>query len=365
MSGRPRARPGGAGGAGGTGGAGGADGADAPGGTGGAGGDFDTAADGLYGLAPSAFTRARDQAAADARRAGDRALAARIKGLHRPTVAAYALNRLARDHAAELGAYLDLGRDLRRAQAELAGPSLRELSARRHRVVTALTSRAREAAAAGGVDLAEGQLREIEESLRAASADEGAAAALAAGRLTTGIRQTSGLPALPDVAVAPEPGPEPQPEQQRGRTTRPRPAREARAEEPDRSAADQEARRRARAEAARAEAAQAEAAQARAARAEAEQEHRAAVRDHDRLTRRAEQLAADRERADHRVEKVRAELRQAQQRSEAAAAALARCEAERDTAATRVADTARRLREAEDRVAAADGATGGGRMDGS
>ncbi|MER6302942.1 hypothetical protein ABT247_25775 [Kitasatospora sp. NPDC001539] len=345
---------------------------DAPGGAGGAGGDFDTVADGLYGLAPSAFTRARDQAAADARRAGDRALAARIKVLHRPTVAAYALNRLARDHAAELGAYLDLGRDLRRAQAELAGPSLRELSARRHRVVTALTSRAREAAAAGGVDLAEGQLREIEESLRAASADEGAAAALAAGRLTTGIRQTSGLPVLPDVTAAPEPEPEPeqQPAQQRGRTTRPRPARAARAEEPHRSAADQEARRRARAEAARAEAARAEAAraeaaQARAARAEAEQEHRAAVRDHDRLTRRAEQLAADRERAEHRVEKVRAELRQAQQRSEAAAAALARCEAERDTAATRVADTTRRLREAEDRVAAADGATGGGRTDGS
>ncbi|MGW7579791.1 hypothetical protein ACWGKU_20395 [Kitasatospora sp. NPDC054768] len=109
----------------------------------------------LYDLPPGEFTAARDAAVAEARRSGDRQLAARIKALRRPTVAAYALNRLVRDHRGEVGGMLGLGEALRQAQARLAGPSLRELSTHRHRLVAAITARARAAAGASGVHLGE------------------------------------------------------------------------------------------------------------------------------------------------------------------------------------------------------------------
>jgi hypothetical protein len=51
----------------------------------------------LYALDPSEFTAARDARAAETRQAGDRELAAAVKGLRRPSAAAAALNLLARE----------------------------------------------------------------------------------------------------------------------------------------------------------------------------------------------------------------------------------------------------------------------------
>ena len=58
--------------------------------------DLDAAVDELYGLAPEEFLARRTALAATAKRAGDVGLARQITALRKPTVAAWAVNLLAR-----------------------------------------------------------------------------------------------------------------------------------------------------------------------------------------------------------------------------------------------------------------------------
>ncbi|MEV6210056.1 hypothetical protein [Kitasatospora sp. NPDC051914] len=240
---------------------------------------FDAVADGLYVLPPADFTRARNQAAADARKAGDRELAARLTALRRPTQSAWAVNLLVHRHPDRADALLELGRRLRRAQAELAGPALRELSAERHRTVAELATAAREAAAEAGARLADAQLREVEQSLWAALASEEAAEAFAAGRLTAALEEGSGLPSEEPQAAAPKSA--------RGR----KPAGRAATGKAQQASADRAA-------------AQA----AEEALSAAERTERDAEKEAQRLDRAAERLAAAEQRAAERVERARAAL---------------------------------------------------------
>ena len=95
----------------------------------------------LYGLRPDRFTAARTAAALQARDAGDTSLAAEVKGLRRPTVAAYVVNLLARDRAELVEQVVSLGEALRAAQANLQGDALRELSRQRRQLVAAVAQR--------------------------------------------------------------------------------------------------------------------------------------------------------------------------------------------------------------------------------
>src|SRR4051794_40841677 len=81
---------------------------------------------------------ARTKQAAAARAHGDRRLAADITALRKPTQAAWVVNQLAREQADDLAALLDLGSDLREAQAQMSGPELRRLSTQRQRTLTGL-----------------------------------------------------------------------------------------------------------------------------------------------------------------------------------------------------------------------------------
>ncbi|MST31346.1 hypothetical protein GHK86_01190, partial [Acidimicrobiaceae bacterium USS-CC1] len=71
--------------------------------------DLAAVADELYGVDPSAFTTTRDARAREARAAGDRELAEAIKALRRPSLAAWALDLLARERREEVDRLLDLG----------------------------------------------------------------------------------------------------------------------------------------------------------------------------------------------------------------------------------------------------------------
>ena len=150
--------------------------------------DFDEIADELYALTPPEFTPARDEAADRARQAGDRPLAKQIRSLRKPTTAAWLANQLTRTHRAETTALLDLGHALRSAQEHLAAHELRDLLAQRHQIVLALVGQAREDARNAGQHAGDGPAQELEETLQAALADQAAAAALKAGRLTTALR---------------------------------------------------------------------------------------------------------------------------------------------------------------------------------
>ncbi|MFC5911774.1 hypothetical protein ACFP3V_31790, partial [Streptacidiphilus monticola] len=96
---------------------------------------WDEAVGELFALPPAQFVKARDARAAEARRAGDRELAERLRALHRPTVAAAVLDLLAGHRSEEVDRLLELGQELREAQASWSGPRLRELAGQRARLV--------------------------------------------------------------------------------------------------------------------------------------------------------------------------------------------------------------------------------------
>ncbi|HEY2670728.1 MAG TPA: hypothetical protein VGJ07_10170 [Rugosimonospora sp.] len=157
----------------------------------------------LYALPPERFIAARDEAVAEARAAGDRALAARIGALRRPTVAAWLVNLVALHRPEQVGALLDLGTALREAQQELRGERLRELSAQRRAAITELVAAARRLAVEAGRRPRDAlPLAEVEATLVAALADEDVAAAVRAGRLTRATGYAGfGEPMRPDLRV--------------------------------------------------------------------------------------------------------------------------------------------------------------------
>jgi hypothetical protein len=149
-------------------------------------------AEALYGLLPAQFTAARDAQAAEARRAGDKQLAAEIKALKKPTVGAWLANLLVRERRAQVEQLLDLGAALRQAQAGLAAGELRRLSQERHTVVASLRNEARTLARDAGQPVSDAVAQELEATLEAALADAEAAGALRSGQLTAGLHY-SGL----------------------------------------------------------------------------------------------------------------------------------------------------------------------------
>lgn len=163
--------------------------------------DFDRIADELYGLAPADFTARRNAEASEARRRGDRDLAASITALKRPTSSAWLVNQLVRQRAEALDDLLELGEAMRQAQDQLAGGDLRRLSQQRRQVVEALAAEARQLATAVGKSVSEEATRELEATLEAALADPVAGDAVRSGRLSTAL-SSSGLGSLDFGAVA-------------------------------------------------------------------------------------------------------------------------------------------------------------------
>jgi len=149
--------------------------------------DLDDVADELYGLLPGQFVAARDERAASARSEGDRALAQEITKLRRPSASAWLTNLLARECGAELGELLDLGPALMKAQEQLRGDRLRQLSQRRLEALDALRSRAESIARGLGQPVTAHTVQEVEGTLQAAMADPVAAEAVRRGRLTSAL----------------------------------------------------------------------------------------------------------------------------------------------------------------------------------
>ncbi len=154
--------------------------------------DLDDIAGEIYQLPLSEFTMARDARAAEARLAGDRIFARDIKGLKKPTVAAWALNLLAHQRPNELRQLVELGASLHQAQEKLAGDELRRLSRQRLELVRALSEEAKNLAEEAGQTVSKAVSEELHETLEAALADEEAAEMVLSGRLTTAL-QHAGL----------------------------------------------------------------------------------------------------------------------------------------------------------------------------
>ncbi|PNI08561.1 hypothetical protein CXX84_11715 [Arthrobacter sp. AFG7.2] len=174
-------------------------------------------ADELYAGPMEDFVAARASAAKNA--AGtDKELAAAVRSLPKPSVAAWAVNMLALHQPEVLAQLMELGGRMREAQASLDAATLRELGRERRTMLSAAVDTARSVAEKQGRAISDAMAGDVEDTLRALTADEGAAAAVRSGRLlktlsADGVNSVDldGVVAVPSVlpsaAAAPPAGP--------------------------------------------------------------------------------------------------------------------------------------------------------------
>jgi hypothetical protein len=122
----------------------------------------------LYHLDPVEFVAARDQLAKELRADGQREAAAAVKALRRPTVPAWALNQVSREHPDEIEELVQTAAEARRAQQEvLEGADremLRDALNRRRVALRAVARHAKDVVEESGRS-AEAQEREIDAAL--------------------------------------------------------------------------------------------------------------------------------------------------------------------------------------------------------
>ncbi|HZD78878.1 MAG TPA: hypothetical protein VE646_02400 [Actinomycetota bacterium] len=161
--------------------------------------------DELFGLEPGRFVAARDELVKRLREGGQEARATQVKALRRPTVAAWTLNQLARQHREELRGLLEAGEELRRAQRTILSGGSADLTGageRRRALIAELMRWAGELLAAQRRDSA--ATREaIREGLEAASADEQTARAALEGHLSKGPSAPVGFGGIDGLQVVP------------------------------------------------------------------------------------------------------------------------------------------------------------------
>ena len=161
------------------------------------------AGDELFGLPPEEFVAARDELARRLRREGDAEAAGQVKALRRPSLSAWAVNRLARERGRALGPLLAAGERLRAAhQAALAGEGAAELrsAAKAEReVVAGLVETALELLREAGHPATDATRDRVAATLHAAATSPEAADLVRNGRLTTDL-DPSGFGTAADAA---------------------------------------------------------------------------------------------------------------------------------------------------------------------
>ena len=161
--------------------------------------------DRLYGLPFDEFVPARNESARRARREGQRAIAARIGELAKPTFPAWVVNQLARRRELDVQRLVKAGEGLAGAQMEAlrGGGSEQFLQARREeqRALESLAAAAREILIEAGRPIASNSDRVVA-TLRAAAVTDGGRTRLKQGRLTEEL-ELSGFEALAGVELPP------------------------------------------------------------------------------------------------------------------------------------------------------------------
>lgn len=135
----------------------------------------------LLALPPARFTAARDARAAEI--GGE--VGRRIAALRKPTLAAWAVNLLARD--GQLGDAVALSQALREAQDDVDAAELARLGRQRRQLVAALARRAADLAAEAGATLSPAMRDAVEKTVNAAVIDPEVAAVVLTGRLVAPI----------------------------------------------------------------------------------------------------------------------------------------------------------------------------------
>lgn len=172
----------------------------------------------LYALPFDDFVAARTAAAKDAAAVGgQRSLAAEVRSLPKPSVAAWTVNMLAARRPEILRELAGLGTSMQAAQSSLDALELRRLGQERRQLLGSAVKAARDVAEQQGRKISGAIAAEVEATLRAATADAGAAAAVQSGRLLRGLSadgvdvvDLSGAVALPGLLLPAQAEPVPE-----------------------------------------------------------------------------------------------------------------------------------------------------------
>jgi hypothetical protein len=150
----------------------------------------------LYREPPEGFIGRRDALVRELKEAGDDAGAAAVKRLRRPTVAAWALNRLAAEDPEGIAELLASGEALTQAQRNVMGggspTELHDATARRRSLVAELTKRAARILGDAGRS-PEAHLEDLQGMLEAASVEPEAGERLRTGTIERTVRPSSGF----------------------------------------------------------------------------------------------------------------------------------------------------------------------------
>ena len=161
----------------------------------------------LYGLPLERFVPERNALARELRAAGRRDEAAAVAALRKPSVAARAVNRLAREHRRQLRELFTAGDALSEVQSSVLagradGRALSEAAERERAAVSALVDAARALLAAEGLAVSASVLERVGETLHAAALDDEAREPVDQGRLERELRHVGlGMGAGGDVAA--------------------------------------------------------------------------------------------------------------------------------------------------------------------
>lgn len=182
--------------------------------------------DSLFSAPLNDFVRIRNERAAALRKEGLRAMAAALKEQQKPAVSAWVVNQLARRRPKEIGELIDVGDRLRSAQsAALTGGNRDEFDEARRaerRLIGELLRDAEQVLKESGRGLSAAILDRVNQTLRAASADDEAREHLQKGRFVgdldaVGFGALAGikLPAQPPARASAKPKPPKQAERAR------------------------------------------------------------------------------------------------------------------------------------------------------
>lgn len=145
-------------------------------------------ADDLYALPLADFTPARDALVKEHK--ADKDLAASIKALRKPSVAAWVVNLLVRRDPDQVDQVLAVGAALRDAQENLDATQLREFTKQRRQLTASVTTTARRMAREEGVKVTQAVADQVEATLTAAMLEPDAAKAVRSGLLVTSLEAT-------------------------------------------------------------------------------------------------------------------------------------------------------------------------------
>ncbi|WP_435737355.1 hypothetical protein V5D56_01800 [Cellulosimicrobium sp. PMB13] len=150
--------------------------------------DVDTLLDELYALPLEQFVVARTAASKRIKASGDAVGAERVGRLPKPTVAAWVVNQVAREHPEEVAALVAIGDELRDATEDRDRSRITALDRLRRERAEALVGTVRKAGEVAGRAVSASAVDRLAETLTAAVMDPDAGAVVQAGRLSQALQ---------------------------------------------------------------------------------------------------------------------------------------------------------------------------------